>query len=758
MALDQLQAKVQALYIGYFGRAGEPAGVSYWLGQLESGTPWESVAAAFMLQPEAKAEYAFLDDPANGNAAAFIAAIYRNVFGREPDAAGAQYWIEQFEAMDGRPDAIGRLILDIISGAYGEQGSAADIACIENKIEAASHFMALLQAAGIAGNHIDEHGRAVLDANLIDASRASVSAVTSDFASVETALRSIDAFVREIVNPALGDEDGNAPGGLFEETDESTEPGSVDGNVEPGAQDSGDGDEEDEEENENEVGIGGGGSDEEEGEDEDEDEVVIGGDGSDEEEDGGGDGEGKEGEGKEGEGEGDGAGTGGGDEEEDEHENKTEKGDDDNGHNDSGAQSGFDERTLTPGVDEILWVDRPLRIEAVLGGDAPTLNEGDSIDGDGGSGSEINIHAHGKNLLPAGAIRNIDIVNFMNAADVSGAIETEYIENYRELWQSGHAVDVHGVGNSEIVGFRDVDASNATVAFSGGFANIRFDNATSGAANQPGAGLTIAGPYVSELNVTGSLRSASENDLAVLKLQFDQTLERISKLSLFLAGATSIDLAGPGVAKIEEIDASGSDEGIQTSLAGSDLALRKILTGIGDDSIEVAAKVVRSGLLQIDAGGGDDVITLDYSNGEQGNNLMIWVTLGEGADTLKIVKGGNLLSDDEGDIEDNLITVLDFRPDESDRIDLSDFGFTGFFDQATINAVVDTLKGCGLKDILTAVAEKIGQRAAAQFSFEGATFVFINDDERELGSGDTLIKLAGVHELLAEGDVVFRTV
>ena len=54
----------QALYIGYFGRAGDPGGDAYWLNQLNSGNISEAgMAASFSVQSEATALYSFLANP-----------------------------------------------------------------------------------------------------------------------------------------------------------------------------------------------------------------------------------------------------------------------------------------------------------------------------------------------------------------------------------------------------------------------------------------------------------------------------------------------------------------------------------------------------------------------------------------------------------------------------------------------------------------------------------------------------------------------
>ena len=50
------QDKVEALYVGYFSRAADPAGLNYWMSQLDSGAvTYAQAAASFSVQPEATA-------------------------------------------------------------------------------------------------------------------------------------------------------------------------------------------------------------------------------------------------------------------------------------------------------------------------------------------------------------------------------------------------------------------------------------------------------------------------------------------------------------------------------------------------------------------------------------------------------------------------------------------------------------------------------------------------------------------------------
>ncbi len=117
------------LYVGYFNRAPDPAGLNFWVSQLNAGASLAGVANSFSLVPEATNLYGFLSAPLIGSPASFLTSVYANLFNRvanaTTDAAGFAYWTAQLTA----PGAVvGRIIVDIISGAQGD-----DLLVVNNK-------------------------------------------------------------------------------------------------------------------------------------------------------------------------------------------------------------------------------------------------------------------------------------------------------------------------------------------------------------------------------------------------------------------------------------------------------------------------------------------------------------------------------------------------------------------------------------------------------------------------------------------------
>ena len=126
------QEQIGQLYVGYFGRAADPVGLNYWVQQLQGGMSLTAIANSFAVQPEATALYSYLAAPTVGDPAAFITAIYQDLFNRGPDAAGLAYWINQL-TVQGTPP--GQMVLNIISGAQGS-----DKTTIENKTHVAVDY------------------------------------------------------------------------------------------------------------------------------------------------------------------------------------------------------------------------------------------------------------------------------------------------------------------------------------------------------------------------------------------------------------------------------------------------------------------------------------------------------------------------------------------------------------------------------------------------------------------------------------------
>lgn len=181
--LDARQA-LTAIYIGYYDRAADPAGLAFWEDVVgEDGFNLVSITTLFAAASETQALFPFFADPSSTTPSAFITQLYQNLFNRDPDAEGLAFWTEQLQnAVDGAEGAltVGQIITSIIEGAQ-----EADAAIIMNKITVALDWT---DSANAAGTVFD------LDGATGASARSIIDDVDGTDASVVTAKATTDAF------------------------------------------------------------------------------------------------------------------------------------------------------------------------------------------------------------------------------------------------------------------------------------------------------------------------------------------------------------------------------------------------------------------------------------------------------------------------------------------------------------------------------------------------------------------------------------
>ncbi|MBL0721298.1 MAG: DUF4214 domain-containing protein, partial [Sulfurovum sp.] len=171
-ASPKSQSDVTKLYIATFDRAPDSYGLQYWINT--SKLELEGVAQSFFDQEETKEKY-----PINISNQDFINYVYSNLFKREPDPAGFNYWLNE---LTNHGDVIHRsvFILAIINGAKDN-----DLKILDNKT--------------IVGLSFAHDGRN----NLIEAS-AVVDNITADDSSVTEVLHK---YAIPKYNPDQGTDD-----------------------------------------------------------------------------------------------------------------------------------------------------------------------------------------------------------------------------------------------------------------------------------------------------------------------------------------------------------------------------------------------------------------------------------------------------------------------------------------------------------------------------------------------------------------------
>ncbi|MGF6613081.1 hypothetical protein OKW45_008069 [Paraburkholderia sp. WSM4175] len=111
---------IAACYVAFFGRSPDQQGLQYWEQVAQNSglsgiALTESIAAGFANNPSFASTYGTL-----GNAA-FVDAIYQNIGGTAPDAAGAAYWTNLLNNGESRAKVVGDFVYGVLNM------SAADI-------------------------------------------------------------------------------------------------------------------------------------------------------------------------------------------------------------------------------------------------------------------------------------------------------------------------------------------------------------------------------------------------------------------------------------------------------------------------------------------------------------------------------------------------------------------------------------------------------------------------------------------------------
>lgn len=178
------------LYVAYFNRAPDSAGLLFWGSRLADGMSMEDIAREFFDQPETRALYGDSDD-----SSALVTAVYSNILGRNPDQDGFNYWVSVLDS--GAVDR-SEFILAMIDGAKAATGSAADAQYLETKAEIGAYYAVV-------------HGL-----NNVEVANASMQAFDGSVGSVADAKAIIDSHAVS-VDTAFGSEFTIGVTGLVED-------------------------------------------------------------------------------------------------------------------------------------------------------------------------------------------------------------------------------------------------------------------------------------------------------------------------------------------------------------------------------------------------------------------------------------------------------------------------------------------------------------------------------------------------------------
>jgi hypothetical protein len=178
-------AAVQELYVAYFGRPADTAGLDYWTNVVEANAgATAAVSAAFAASPEYIVTYF------GQNNTQIVNNIYQNLFGRDADAAGSAYWANLLTN--------GTIKVDTIVAEVAKAALTTDKEAVENKVAASTAFTAQLDTAaentGYAGNSALTLAKAFIKSVTTDATLATAIAPANLTAQVAAVVQAGTPF------------------------------------------------------------------------------------------------------------------------------------------------------------------------------------------------------------------------------------------------------------------------------------------------------------------------------------------------------------------------------------------------------------------------------------------------------------------------------------------------------------------------------------------------------------------------------------
>lgn len=179
MSLLTHSSTIQSLYLAFYGRPADPAGLAFWTGQLDRADgDLGAILTPFIGSAETQVRFA--GETVSGQ----IARVYEQLFNREPDAEGLAFWVGAVEKGHATLATMSAMILQ------GAQGQDYDLSQLRQ--EAADAFTAQVEASGSAydGYASIEAARVLVRAVTLDTKPADVaSLVNAAVAFVDVATR-----------------------------------------------------------------------------------------------------------------------------------------------------------------------------------------------------------------------------------------------------------------------------------------------------------------------------------------------------------------------------------------------------------------------------------------------------------------------------------------------------------------------------------------------------------------------------------------
>lgn len=179
--MGQYTEAVQKLYVAYFNRPADVAGLTYWEGVVTAAKgSTTAVSAAFAASAEYKAAFAGMDEYHVVNT------VYMNLFGRAAEPAGLQYW---GQALINKTFTIDAVVTQIAGGAQGT-----DLVAYNSKVAAATAFTASLDTSAEILAYSGDAANAIAKAFLtpvVDATTLAAAITPANLDAVATSMSNV---------------------------------------------------------------------------------------------------------------------------------------------------------------------------------------------------------------------------------------------------------------------------------------------------------------------------------------------------------------------------------------------------------------------------------------------------------------------------------------------------------------------------------------------------------------------------------------
>lgn len=199
-------ADIQKLYVAYFNRPADYAGLVYWETVVENNKGnLASVSAAFAASTEYKNTYA------NKDAYGIVNAVYNNLFGHDADLAGLNYYAQNMLA---GKTTIDKIVTEVAGGAQGTDATA-----YNNKVAAATAFTNSLDTAAkivaYSGDAANAVAKVYLAGVTTDASLAAAITATALTNVQNTISGTVNVGTTQVFTTGLDVLNGGAGNDLF---------------------------------------------------------------------------------------------------------------------------------------------------------------------------------------------------------------------------------------------------------------------------------------------------------------------------------------------------------------------------------------------------------------------------------------------------------------------------------------------------------------------------------------------------------------